>query len=360
MDRTIDLSATAVSLTTAASPVIVNFCSLAPGMIEAINHPAMPDLASLQHGTQTETWCLVERGKLGAICSLWVDGVPASGDTRKGDTRGGDARQGDKRAAVGHFFALDTQVGSLLLDFACTRLRMLGADYVVGPLDGDTWHRYRLVTNPGDRAPFFLEYYTPCDWSAIFTEAGFAPIETYRSAQTTTAAYHDRSAEKFAKRAAEMGLTLRSFIPATAEPTLAALYDLSVQSFAHNAFYTPITREEFLALYQPLLPYIVPDLFLLAEHEGQLVGFVLALPDYMQRARGETIDTIVIKTLARHPARCYAGMGSYLAQEVHRRAAAMGYSTAIHALMHDGNASRIISDKSAQTIRQYALYGKTL
>ena len=68
-------------------PSIINFHALTPGMLETINHPAMPDLATLQQGNQSETWCLVERGKLGAICSLWLDRLPRAGDAQPGETR---------------------------------------------------------------------------------------------------------------------------------------------------------------------------------------------------------------------------------------------------------------------------------
>ena len=261
---------------------------------------------------------------------------------------------------LGHFFAQEPRAGLQLLDFCCQRLADQDYEFLIGPMDGNSWQRYRLVTNPGERSPFFMEYYTPCAWPALFADAGFSPIATYSSAETTTTNYQDRSADKFAGRAAQMGLTLRRFSPAQVEAELNALYTLSIKSFARNVLYTPLTQQEFLTLYTPLTPYIVPDLFLMAEHEGQLVGFVLAVPDYLQQARSEPIDTIVIKTLARHPKRRYAGLGSYLAQEVHRRAAALGYNRAIHALMHDENASRVISDKTAQTIRQYALYGRAL
>jgi L-amino acid N-acyltransferase YncA len=331
---------------TTSTPTIVNFQSLTPGIIQAINHPAMPDLAKLQGGGQAETWCLIERGKLGAICSLWTDNGPMVQQTQS--------------AALGHFFAQEPRTGALLLDFACRRLHAQGLKYVVGPMDGDSWHSYRLVTVAGTHPPFFLENYTPSEWPAIFIDAGFAAIATYRSAQTTTADYADRSAAKFAGKATAMGLRLRPFNLAQAQAELAALYELAGQSFAQNLFYTPIGLADFLALYTPLLPYVVPELFLLAEHAGRIVGFVLAIPDYAQAARGAPIDTIIVKTLARHPARPYAGLGSYLAQEVHQRAAALGYPHAIHALMHDANVSRTISDKSAQTIRQYALYGKPL
>ncbi|MEZ4682040.1 MAG: GNAT family N-acetyltransferase [Caldilineaceae bacterium] len=307
--------------------------------------PPCPNWPSCK-GKQRATWCLVQGGKLGAICSVWTEEVPCVDSYRT--------------AVLGHFFAQEPQAGIRLLDYACVRLREQGIDYVIGPMDGNSWHRYRLVTMAGERSPFLLEYYTPCDWPAIFTAAGFAPLAGYSSAQTATANYQDPSAAKFVARADKLGVTLRPFDPARAQTELTALYALSVQSFAHNVLYSPIDRHEFLALYTPLLPYIVPDLFLLAEHAGQLVGFVLAVPDYLQQARGAAIDTIIIKTLARHPARHYAGLGSYLAQAIHERAAALGYQTAIHALMHDDNASRIISDKSAQTIRRYALYGKVL
>ena len=324
---------------------IVNLQSLTPGAISAINHPAMPDLARLRQ-QNVETWCLIEVGKLGAICSLWTVQVPTL--------------PGHKSAVLGHFYAQAPAAGEQLLEHACTHLVAQGYDYVIGPMDGNSWHSYRLVTEAGTQPPFFLEYYTPCDWPAIFHNAGFTPIATYRSAQTATAGYIDPSADKFAHKVGQLGLTLRPFNPTQAQTELTALYTLSCQSFAHNFLYTPITLAEFLALYLPLTAYIVPDLFLLAEQAGQLVGYVLALPDYLQQQRGESIDTVIIKTLARHPARQYAGLGSYLAREIHQHAAALGYQRAIHALMHDENVSRTISDKSAQTIRRYAIYGKVL
>lgn len=324
---------------------IVNLQAVAPGTVSLVNHPAMPDPAQLQQ-PQVESWCLLQGDKLGAICSLWPQGLPAC--------------DGQRRAALGHFFAQDHAAGVQLLGYACRRLATLGFAEVVGPLDGDTWHRYRLVTEPGAQPPFFLEYYTPSTWPAIFTAAGFAPMSTYLSAQTTTADYHDPSADKFARKVAQLGITLRPFDPARAQQELTALYTLSCQSFAYNLLYTPISLAAFLALYLPLLPYVNPELCLLAEAAGELVGYVLALPDHLQRARGEVIDTLIIKTLARHPDRRYAGLGSYLGQAIHQRGAQLGYRTAIHALMHDANVSRTISAKSAQPIRRYALYHKTL
>jgi hypothetical protein len=46
--------------------------------------------------------------------------------------------------------------------------------------------------------------------------------------------------------------------------------------------------------------------------------------------------------------------------EVQQRAAALGYTRAVHALMHEQNVSRNISRRYAETIRRYALFAKRL
>lgn len=325
---------------------IIDLHTLVPGSVTTIDHPAMPDLAGLRARPDIDTWCLLQGNKLGAICSVWTENVPTVED---GQT-----------AVLGHFFAHTLAAGKALLDAVCCKLTAKEVDYVIGPMDGDTWHRYRLVTEQGTTPPFLLEYMTPPEWPEIFRSAGFSEIAGYCSAETTELTYADRSAEKFAARAEQLGLTVRPIDPTRVETELMALYDLSVRSFANNLFYTPITLEAFLALYQPLLPYLVPEHVLLAEHEGRLVGVLFGVPDYLQKARGEAIDTLIIKTLARDPERRYAGLGSYLAQLAHRKAATAGYKRVIHALMHEANASLVISQKSAQIIRRYALYGKRI
>lgn len=324
--------------------MLVNYQQLAPGSIHVLNHPALPKLSDVNQGKQDITWCMLDGDKLTALCSLWTDNVPSY--------------RGYKTAALGHFFAQEAQAGKQLLDDVCQWLGGWGVEYVIGPMDGSTWRNYRLVCDPGSAPPFFLEYTTPCDWPQLFATTGFETIATYHSAQTCDLMYHDRSAEKFAHRLEQMGIVLRAFDPSRAETELTALYELARQSFANNFLYSPISLQEFLALYQPLLPYLVPNLFLFAEHAQRLVGIIFAIPDFLQRARGESIDSVIIKTMARLPDRQYAGLGSYLAQQLHRQAAQMGYRRVIHALMHDENASSTTSHKSAQIMRRYALYGK--
>src|SRR5262245_39955865 len=67
---------------------------------------------------------------------------------------------------VGHYFAASAAAGEAILAAACERLRGQGCTQAIGPMDGNTWERYRLVTERGDEPPFFLEPDNPDDWPA--------------------------------------------------------------------------------------------------------------------------------------------------------------------------------------------------
>jgi L-amino acid N-acyltransferase YncA len=140
------------------------------------------------------------------------------------------------------------------------------------------------------------------------------------------------------------------------EDELRRIYRLSVQSFARNFLYTPISEAEFLAQYMAVAPCVQPELTLMAEQGGELLGYLFGIPDLNQARRGEGIDTFVVKTVAVLPGRRSAGLGSVLVAESHRIAYERGYRRAIHALMHESNKSRNISARYAQTMRRYTLF----
>jgi predicted N-acetyltransferase YhbS len=148
--------------------------------------------------------------------------------------------------------------------------------------------------------------------------------------------------------------------PAAFDTELAQLYDVVMASFGRALLFAPISREEFMAQYAPLRQVLIPQLVLLAEQAGRLVGFLLALPDLAQTQRGEAVDTVILKTVAVLPEVSGAGLGSALVALAQERASAMGFRRAIHALMHNDNLSRKISAHYAQPIRQYTLFAKQL
>jgi predicted N-acetyltransferase YhbS len=267
---------------------------------------------------------------------------------------------GERAGVVGHYAASDDISGARVLDEAVARLEAAGCSVAVGPMDGNTWRRYRLIVEPGNEPAFFLEPGNPAEWVSHFTSAGFETLATYTSALTTRLAGDPlRLAEKQGHLRHEH-IEIRSMTREETDDALRRIFRLSLESFRSNYLYTPISEDEFLAQNRRLLPMVIPDLVLLAERADALVGFLFAVPDVLQRQRGQTVDTIIIKTVAVSPAVANAGVGGALVALAHDRAHTLGFSRAIHALMHEQNVSQRISQHYAQTIRRYALFKRTL
>ena len=285
-------------------------------------------------------------GEIEARCSLWWTDPPAYPEHRLG--------------LLGHYAARDAGAGRLLLDEACAKLAARGCTMAVGPMDGNTWNRYRLVTERGTEPPFFLEPDTPADWPGHFTDAGFTSLAEYYSALSTDLARRDPRMEEVAVRLNALGVTIRPLRVDQFAEEMGRIYDVSKVSFQRNFLYTPIRRADFLAMYEPVKPYVHPALVLLAEHEERPVGFIFTLPDLNQARRGEPIDTLIIKTVAVLPEERYAGLGSLLVARGHEIAEAAGFRRVIHALMHESNRSRRISGHYAETMRRYTLYSRRL
>jgi GNAT superfamily N-acetyltransferase len=252
-------------------------------------------------------------------------------------------------------------------------LRETGAGQIVGPMDGDTWHRYRLNAGPFDEPPFLLEPYNPPYYPALWESAGFRVLETYSSTWADTAAVA-RRLEPRHREALAAGYRLRPFTALLFEDELAAIYELSRQTFANNFLYTEITEDEFIALYAGARPLIDPGLIWFARSpEGQDVGFLFAYPDHvravaaMQGRRGlaaklrflwhrRSTKTVDVKTLGVLPGHRRSGVGAALMYRVHVEALERGLHRANHCLFRDGNPSGGMAGEGAKLLRKYHLY----
>ncbi|MGD8963551.1 MAG: GNAT family N-acetyltransferase, partial [Desulfobacterales bacterium] len=87
---------------------------------------------------------------------------------------------------------------------------------------------------------------------------------------------------------------------------------------------------------------------------------VFGIPNYLQAKREQSINTLVIKNLAVHPAYRGIGLGSVLFAACHSAAKELGYTRAIHTYMRGDNISRKISTRYARPIREYHLFKKEL
>jgi len=289
---------------------------------------------------------LLDGGVTIARCSCWWTGTAR--------------HDGEAIGAIGHYAAADGEAGTSILQRAVALLATRGVATAVGPMDGNTWRRYRFIVERGSEPVFFLEPDNPDEWPAHWMRAGFSPLATYTSAMNEDLEQEDpRTPDRLARLERE-GLRIRTIDPARIDTELGRIHALSLAAFSRNFLYTPVGEAEFREQYHAVLPVVRPGLVLLAERGDELLGFMFAVPDVLRASRGAPVDTVILKTIAVHPSVAGSGLGGALMDLVQRGARQLGFTRAIHALIHESNTSRRISDRYARTIRRYALYSRSL
>ena len=256
---------------------------------------------------------------------------------------------GRRTAAIGNIDFLSAESGTALLKQAVEQLKQEDFGAVLGPMDGDTWHSYRVVVDGDGSPPFLMEPTSgPYDLQA-FKASGFEPVSQYIS---TKAPIEETLGAEPVERP---DITITSWDGENAEHLVNELFHMSTSAFANNAFYKPIDANAFIALYQPILPMIDPRHVLFAhQDDGKLVGFLFGIPNHLEGAKP---TTAILKTYASG----LRGVGHLLADHYHRSLLAMGFADVIHALMHEGNVSRTRSQQHQATVfRRYALMGRRL
>jgi hypothetical protein len=256
--------------------------------------------------------------------------------------------EGARTAALGQFACESPEQGAKAIREAMAKLKAEGFGAVLGPMDGNTWGKHRLVTESDGRPPFLMEPSNPAHYVDAFEQSGLKIVSHYVSA--------DRPADLPGSASAPApGIVLRHFDPAKAEAELTRIHELSLEAFVSNHFYAPISLNDFLDSYRPVLKAIDPDLVFIAENEhGALKGFLFALPNLTE---GPKPQSVILKTYASRA----KGAGSMLANAFHAMAKKKGFSRVIHALMHETNLSAQHSDNTGgKVFRRYALWGGKL
>jgi len=278
----------------------------------------------------------------GGRCSLWWNTVPEM--------------PGERLGIIGHFQAVSPEAGECLLEGAKSRLASVGCTMAVGPMDGNTWRRYRVLFERGEEPPFFMEPDNPGWWAAAFQNSGFTALATYSSSLVKDLRRKDPRAERAMKRFEKQGIQFRNVALSRFEEDLRRIYEVSLVSFPNNFLYTPVSEEAFMGQYLPYRDKILPDLVFLAEDAGRPVGYLFAIPDYAEAMRGQAIKTVIGKTLAILPGRRYGGLGVVLTGMLHQRAADLGYSRLIHALQNEENQVQNLTGFFGEKMRRYVLF----
>ena len=245
--------------------------------------------------------------------------------------------EGQSCGAIGQFDFKSVEDGLVLIKHAVNRAKGLYA--LFGPMNGDTWHSYRVVSETSDRAPFPMEPISGPHDLTVLEQAGFKSISCYASTIGTL----DEAIGPAPITIADVSLKI--WDGRGGKALVDQIYAMSAQGFAKNKFFKPLDLDGFREIYYPLIDSLDPRFVLLAEHKsGQTCGFAFGYP--------ADAETIVLKTYASG----IRGVGHALADGFHRAARDAGFSKIIHGLMHADNISLNHSAKHGLSVfRRYDL-----
>ncbi len=183
----------------------------------------------------------------------------------------------------GYFECIDDKaVAQSLLEVACTWLRGHGCIIARGPVNLSTHINCLLLVDGFGDAPYLRMPYNPRYYPALVEAAGWRKAKDaiaydYPMVLDSEAAFARgyRHAKAMGVRFRPIRLDGKGF-----EADCRSLHRVYAESFSANWMATPRTEEEFLEEAKGLRKIVDPNLFPIAEHNGRMIGFWMALPDY--------------------------------------------------------------------------------
>ena len=183
----------------------------------------------------------------------------------------------------GYFECIDDfEVAQALFDAAIAWLRDRGIVAVRGPIDLSTHIRCLMLVDGFDDAPYIMMPYNPRYYLDFLTRLGFEKAKDAYAYTISTDIVTKPMFERAHRVAMRSGV---SFRPVNLKGDdfvrdAKSIYRLFTKAFKDNYSSTPRTEEDFVEEAKALQSIVNPDFFPIAEIDGEMVGFLMALPDY--------------------------------------------------------------------------------
>ena len=192
-------------------------------------------------------------------------------------------REGQNFGLFGFFECVpDFAIAKSLLETACQWLRDQGMTIARGPIDLSTHNNCLFLVDGFDSPPMVMMPYNPSYYPKFMEQDGWHKAKDAYAYDFPLDKPLPAEFEKAYRIACKSGVTFRPMRTKGEgfEQDCISLYHLFTRAFANNWSSTPRTEEEFLEEAKALQSLVDPDVFPVAEHNGEMVGFFMGLPDY--------------------------------------------------------------------------------
>ena len=190
----------------------------------------------------------------------------------------------DQKVGLFGFFECvpDFAIAKALLETACQWLREQGMTIARGPIDLSTHNNCFFLVDGFDSPPMVMMPYNPSYYPEFMEQDGWHKAKDAYAYDFPLDKPLPAEFEKAYRIACKSGVTFRPLRTKGKEfeQDAISLYHLFTRAFANNWSSTPRSEEEFLEEAKALQSLVDPDVFPVAEYNGEMVGFWMGLPDY--------------------------------------------------------------------------------
>jgi hypothetical protein len=250
----------------------------------------------------------------------------------------------DNIGFFGFFECIDDQaVANALFDEAKKFLKAKGKTAMRGPVNPSVNDEIGLLLNAFDKPPVAMMTYNPEYYVKLYEGYGLQKIkDLYAYLLDQNTVYSDRFIRANDIIKERGGLTFRSIDMKHFNEDVDRIKVIYNKAWSRNWGAVPMTDAEFDALAKDLKMVIEPELIILAEAKGEVIGFSLALPDinmalkyntnggtlgglYHLYTKKKKIDLVRIIVLGVIPEYLKSGASGVLFYETAVRAKKLGY-----------------------------------
>ncbi|MDA3613880.1 GNAT family N-acetyltransferase [Polluticaenibacter yanchengensis] len=198
----------------------------------------------------------------------------------------------------------DSVVVDLLLQEVKTWLSQFKVNTLLGPCNFSTNETCATLIENFDEPPFAMMPYNFPYYNTLLENAGFVKnvdLLAYRFDENSYNEKAVRLKSAFEKRLASKNIIVRPIDKRRFAEEVDKVSEVYNQAWDKNLGFVPMTKDEFRHMAKDLKQVLDPQYCLVAEHEGRIIGFGLAIPNIneilINIKRGRLFPTGIFKLL---------------------------------------------------------------
>lgn len=179
----------------------------------------------------------------------------------------------------------DEGIAKALFEAAYKWLKAKGTTAIIGPVNPSTNEPAGLLIDGFNEPPVAMMTYNKPYYIDLIEKNGFLKKVDLYAYDIRTVSVSDRALklqDALMKRLEQKHITIRPINVKDFKNEVRKIREIYNSAWDKNLGFVPMTEKEFNYLAKDLKNILNPDFCLVAEHEGKMVGFALAIPDINQ------------------------------------------------------------------------------